>query len=410
MKVLIAAKNRLISLKRVQKMLLLTCLVFLLWGISRLNTQNTATPSYQTTQVQRSTLVSTVTTNGSVVNATASILAPAQGFIQSVAVKNGDTVVAGQELARVVSTATALEKAQTLASYLSAKNNVIAAESKLHSLQSTLFKANQTFVNGHGTSNPDTDDPTYIIQNAEWLQAEADYKNQTNIIAQAKASLSASYLSYQATQNAVIAAPVDGTIANLAIIKGSTVTPETTVARIGQFTDFYLLVTASEIDVSKLKADQKATITFDAIPDVSVVGTVQNVDTIGSNNSGVVTYNVYILLSSNPPSVKPGMTASASIQIDRAENVLHVPSSSVQTTNGSSVVRLLKDGNPTSVEVTTGISSDSETAILTGLSEGDTVITGTINQTANTSQSGTSPFSAFGRGGATFIGTRGGGR
>src|SRR5438270_859843 len=97
----------------------------------------------------------------------------------------------------------------------------------MNSLQSALFKANQTFINDKGVSNPSDaqkQDPVYIEENANWLQAQADYKNQAGVITQAQAALTASSLSYQATQDSVVTAPVAGTVANLSVSQGNSVT------------------------------------------------------------------------------------------------------------------------------------------------------------------------------------------
>ena len=70
----------------------------------------------------------------------------------------------------------------------------------LYTLQNQEFVANQKFINDKGIPNPtDTDkqDPVYIEENAAWLAAEAAYKNQTNVIAQAQANLNNASLAYQ---------------------------------------------------------------------------------------------------------------------------------------------------------------------------------------------------------------------
>jgi len=144
---------------------------------------------------------------------------------------------------------------------------------------------------------------------------------------------------------------------------------------------------------------QKATVTLDAFADKTFVGTVTSVDTIGTTSSGVVTYNVYISLVEPPATIQPGMTASVIIQTNRKEDVLQVPTSAIQTTNGTPTVRVLKNGQVTAVPVETGITSDSTTEITSGLSEGDTVVTSIVSQTSATGGStGSSPFSGLGGG------------
>jgi membrane fusion protein, macrolide-specific efflux system len=160
------------------------------------------------------------------------------------------------------------------------------------------------------------------------------------------------------------------------------------------------------VDIPKIKAGQKAVITLDAFTGKTYVGEVENVDSVGTNNSGVVTYNVYLKFISPPADIKPGMTTTAVITIDRKDNALTVPSAAIQTTNGESLVRVLKNGQVSQVTVETGISSDSSTEIISGLSEGDTIITSTYSsQSSSSSNQSTSLFSGnrgFGGSGAAL--------
>lgn len=152
----------------------------------------------------------------------------------------------------------------------------------------------------------------------------------------------------------------------------------------------------NEVDAAKVKVGNKATLTFDAIDDLSLTGSVAQVDSVGAVSQGVVSYKVQISLDTQDVRVKPGMTVNASIQTDVHTDVLTVPSSAVKTTNGVSVVQVftppLADTGgtagvvsktlPVPVQVTTGISDDTNIEILSGLTEGEQVVTRTISGTA----------------------------
>lgn len=388
--------------------------------------QQDKTAQYQTATAQMGNIIATVSESGNVnADSQTTVTSPATGIIQAVYVKNGDTATVGQKLFSVKATATPQEKASAYASYLSAQNTLNSAQSKINSLQSALFKANQTFINDKGVSNP-TDlqkqDPVYIQENADWLQAEADYKNQAGVISQAQAALQSASLAYQDTQDATVTAPIGGEVANLSISVGSSVTSSannssssnntssnssssgsssngSTVLVIGNFSQLSVIAQVNEVDIPNIKVGQNATVTLDAFPNQTFVGKVVSVDSIGTTSSSVVTYNVHIDLLSPPSEIKSGMTASVAIQTARADNVVTVPSAAIQTTNGSSTVRMLKNGQVTSVPVTTGISDDTNTAITSGIAVGDVVVTG-INTPTNASSTTTSPFSGGGiRGG-----------
>lgn len=390
----------------------------------------------QTTTVTKGTIIKTISESGSVTSSNlTSVGSPTNGVLSELYVKNGDQVVAGQVLFMVKSTATPQEKTAAYSSLLSAQNNLNSAKAKINSLQSALFKANQAFVNDKGVGNPTDEqkkDPKYIEELADWQQAEADYNNQSNVIAQAQAALDSAALSYQQTQDASVTAPIDGTVANLSSNLGSNVSASgvsyngtssgnssnsnaSPVLMLGNFANLSIKAPVSEVDIASLKDGQKATITLDAYPDKTFVGRVQSIDSIGTNSSGVVTYNAYINLVSPPAVIKPGMTATAVIQLEKKDNVLMVPVGAVQTDSSGSYVREQKNGQITEVPITIGISSDTDTEVTSGLVEGEKIIESLITPPSRSSSTGTSPFSGLNRGfggggGAVFFrGGAGGG-
>ena len=170
------------------------------------------------------------------------------------------------------------------------------------------------------------------------------------------------------------------------------------------FKDVVMKATVNEVDLPRVQVGQKATVTLDAFPDKTFVGTVNRIDMIGTNSSGVVTFNVYISLLSPPEGIGSGMTASGVVQLDSRENVLTVPSSAVQAQNDQQVVRVLTTGNQVEERVVeTGLETDTETEITSGLQAGETVITGTAGSlggsTSSTGGSSTRGNSVFGGGG-----------
>jgi macrolide-specific efflux system membrane fusion protein len=99
------------------------------------------------------------------------------------------------------------------------------------------------------------------------------------------------------------------------------------------------------------------------------------------------------------------MAATANIITATKNDVLMVPSASVQTQNGTSTVRVLKNGKVQEVNVEIGLSSSSQVEITSGLSEGDTVITSiTTSTSTNQSRGQTSVFGGGGGGGIMRIG------
>jgi len=364
------------------------------------NTQSQIT----TDTVKKATIVDTVGESGNIQSNQLTVYSVSNGVIEELYVKNGQTVQKGDKLFQVQSTASSQDKAQAYASYLSAKTTLDAAQAKINSLQAAAFKANQTFVNDKGSvSNPETSDPNYIQEKATWLQAEADYKNQTAVIAQAQASLNSALLSYQATQDSVVTAQVAGVISNLSYEIGDQVTAassgnsntDTTASSvlvIGTDTENVVKIQINEMDINKIKVGQEASVTLSAIKDKTFKGVVTRVDDYGTSNSGVITYNVFVKITDPTEAIKPLMSAVVTIQTTKHENALVVPNSAVKPYKGGKAVQVKdtsKTGNQLKyIQVKTGIKSTNQTEILEGVTEGMEVVTDTSSTTTTTSTGG----------------------
>ncbi len=351
---------------------------------------------YQTATVQRGVLVSSVSASGQMITTNiVSVATQATGTIKEVFVKDGDQVVAGQKIMEINLDGAGLAKnAAAYSSYLSAQNSLNSARSKQDSLQSALFKANQAFITDKGIPNPSDADklnPKYIEENAEWLAAEADYKNQQNVIAAAQSALNSSWLSYTQTSN-IVTSPISGTITNITYVAGMVISPTTgssstsqniqRVAVVKNDSTPNASVDISEIDVYKLKNGQAASLTLDSIPGKTFTGKVISVDRIGSVTSNVTNYPVIIQFDTDSPQILPNMAVSANIIVSTKSNVLLVPSIAVQTLGRKNLITILKNGQPKSVVVKIGDQSDSEIEITSGLNEGDIVVTGTTSSLA----------------------------
>ncbi len=168
-------------------------------------------------------------------------------------------------------------------------------------------------------------------------------------------------------------------------------------------------ISLNEVDVTKVKVGQKATLTFDAIENLTISGLVWSVDQVGTVSSGVVNYNVKISFDTQDPRVLPGMSVNASIATNARQDVLIVPSGAVKISGDISYVQMLDQslpvtGNqgvastliPAEQEVVVGISDDTSTEIISGLKEGDKIITRIIAPGAVKAASAPSLFGSTG--------------
>jgi HlyD family secretion protein len=162
-------------------------------------------------------------------------------------------------------------------------------------------------------------------------------------------------------------------------------------------------ITLSEVDIVNIERDNKAILTFDAIEDLTITGKVIEVDSIGSANSGVVSYGVKIAFDVNEEKIKPGMSVNATIITNSKNDALIVPTASIKSQNNSYYVQVLGETHdltdrlnsiqgvisktePVNKNVEVGLSDDSNTEIISGLSEGDQIIVriSSSNTTTNT--------------------------
>ncbi|MGQ9684169.1 MAG: efflux RND transporter periplasmic adaptor subunit [Anaerolineae bacterium] len=131
----------------------------------------------------------------------------------------------------------------------------------------------------------------------------------------------------------------------------------------------------SEIDIARVQVGMPVEISLDALPGQVYAGQVTRVASAGTSTQGVVNYPVTIEFQQDDESIRPGMTANATIVVERRENVLLVPNRAIRSQNGQRVVRVLRDGQEVPVVVQIGLSGEGQTEILDGvLQEGDVVL------------------------------------
>ncbi len=185
-----------------------------------------------------------------------------------------------------------------------------------------------------------------------------------------------------AYDNNIIKAPFDGVVAQLNNQTGDQVSSSTVIATLITKQKLAILP-LNEVDVAKVRIGQKASLTFDAIDGLEITGEVAQIDTIGTVSQGVVTYNVKIGFDTQDDRIKTGMSVSANIITDIKPDVLAVPNAALKSdANGSYVQVLDSSGQVQNKAVVTGVANDTSTEIISGLNEGDAVVTQTINSSA----------------------------
>lgn len=253
---------------------------------------------------------------------------------------------------------------------------------------------------------------------------QIDLLTAQNAIAQRRAAVTAAAEKLSDAQDGltdyIVLAPFDGVAAKVISQKGDLVSPSTVVATL--LTDVKIAqLSLNEVDVAKLKVGQKATLTFDAVPDLSIAGSVYEIDTIGTVSQGVVNYAVKILFQTQDDRVKSGMSVAASVITDLRTDVVLVPNAAVHRVNGNTSVQILANVSsasgsgsagitsvtpPEDRTVEVGISNDSQTEITQGVNEGEQIVTRTIDP-ATQVKAATTGTNAAGAGGLRIQGLGG---
>jgi HlyD family secretion protein len=138
---------------------------------------------------------------------------------------------------------------------------------------------------------------------------------------------------------------------------------------------FQVVATVAELDAARVNPGQQVKVTVDAVPGLSLPGSVVAIQPIATLIQNVTNYLVTVSLDSLDQRLRSGMTAHAAVAVSEARQVLAVPSSAIQHSGGSSSVIVVRpDGTQTRVDVKTGLVGDSTTEVVSGVSEGDHVL------------------------------------
>ncbi|MFA5827538.1 MAG: efflux RND transporter periplasmic adaptor subunit [Candidatus Paceibacterota bacterium] len=267
--------------------------------------------------------------------------------------------------------------------------------------QSSQFTSTQNTLSTYqGTDNGHLDN---------LLSTKTDIKNYKDVFINSDFDIQSSELSLKQKQNSLqdlkdklldysIRAPFAGTITAVNIKKSDSINTGTTVATL--ITEKQLAeISLNEVDVAKIKIGEKATLTFDAIPDLNISGIVTEIDSMGTVSQGVVTYNVKINFDTQDERIKSGMSVNAAIITDIKQDVIAIPNSAIKSQKGSNYVEMFtsqlappKDrliGSisliaPNKIPVEVGLSNDSQSEIISGIKEGDEIVIRIILPTTTT--------------------------
>ena len=328
--------------------------------------------TYTTETAQRQNITTSITATGTIEPVTeVEVGTQVSGIIDKIYVDYNSVVHRGDVIAE-------LDKTNLLSELASAQSNLANAQANL-SYQAANYQRFKTLY-----------DKGLIAAN-EYESAKLSYEQarQQIVVQQQNVQKAKTNLGY-----ATITAPIDGVVLAKKVEEGQTVASSMTTPTLfiiaQDLTDMRVIADIDEADIGGVKDGQRVTFTVDAFPDDVFNGTVTQVRQQATTESNVVTYEVVISARNDDLKLKPGLTANVTIFTAEKNNVLAVPSKALRFQPTEAM--LADDETIETVEapqkvwrqegkvfkayaVQTGTTNGTLTEIVSGLKEGDEVIT-----------------------------------
>jgi HlyD family secretion protein len=184
-----------------------------------------------------------------------------------------------------------------------------------------------------------------------------------------------------AAARASLEAPLDGTVASLHVETGESVSPQMPAMTIVGDSRFTIEADVDEADIGWIEVGQEVQITFDAFPERAVAGRVLAIAPLASIDLGIVSYRVTIESQETDLPLRAGMTANTEIVKEQREGVLLVPNLAIAL-DAETGAKFVDRRTPTGmdrVEITTGLTTDAYSEVLSGLEEGDQVVISSLS-------------------------------
>jgi HlyD family secretion protein len=297
-----------------------------LGGGGALSLRGDAAAGWETAPLTRGALVHKVTAVGQLEPVErVEVGSDLSGKVASVEVEANDTVTVGDVLARLdpVPYENAVTRARaTLASSRASleQANVTAKAARLD------LERTQRLVERGAATPVDVENATLELDGA--LAAAAGAKAQVDI---SRASLATAEEDLGKT---VITAPITGVVTRRLVDPGQTVVSAMSATALfevaSDLSSLKAEVAVDEADVGRVHADQTAIFTVSAWPDRTFAAAVQTVDLAPVSDESVVTYDADLRLRNDDLTLRPGMTATAEIEVGRLDAVLLVPSAALR--------------------------------------------------------------------------------
>ncbi|MFC4808688.1 efflux RND transporter periplasmic adaptor subunit [Paenibacillus sp. GCM10023250] len=149
-----------------------------------------------------------------------------------------------------------------------------------------------------------------------------------------------------AEAGSTITAPIDGTVTTLNVAEGDSLNPSAELMDIANYAKLEMVVGIDELDIAKVKKGQTARISVEALSDKTYTGKVVKIADEGTSSNGVASFDVTVALD-KADGLKSGMSAEASIEVEKKDNALMLPIDAVQSLGGRYMVFVPSTGTGT---------------------------------------------------------------
>lgn len=202
------------------------------------------------------------------------------------------------------------------------------------------------------------------------LISEGDFERLQYDLEALEASYNLASLELDYTQ---IRAPIDGVVSERYIKIGNTIKTGDPLFRVTSLDPLVAYLHVPEREFRQLAAGQDVMIDIDALSGAAVAAKVTRVSPVVDPETG--TFKLTIEMDNGDRAIKPGMFGRMNIVFDKHENVLQVPRSAITERAGSSYVFVVEDDIAIRRDIETGFSDEGMVEVMTGLNDGDQVIT-----------------------------------
>ncbi|MBF0922911.1 MAG: efflux RND transporter periplasmic adaptor subunit [Campylobacter concisus] len=316
--------------------------------------------------------------------------AQVSGQIKKLYVKLGDQVKKGDMIASIDSSTqqnSIDNKEAQLAIY---KAQLESAKVALNIAKTQFDRENALFAK-NATSKQEFESAknTYSANSAKIKELEAQIK-QTNI------ELSTAKINLGYTK---ITAPRDGTVVSVQVEEGQTVNANQTtptIVNIADLSHVKMKMQIAEGDITKIKVGTPVEYSILSEPTKKFQTTVSSIDpglttlsdgsygssssskssySSSSSSSSAVYYYAQSIVDNKDGILRIGMTTQNELLIANVEDAIIVPSIGIKKDENGTFVYVLKDGKAVKTAVKTGIKDNLDTQIISGINEGDEIIT-----------------------------------